>query len=156
VSGFRARNLRFCSVREIGVLDERILWYLRVRHVLGLLFSMFLIVAAGWKVIAFSAAIAFSIFLASVYPSKSMGLTSLVFGAFRYALTSKKERVQVRICESEVRDIEKQKGVDRLEIGKVVKSPSVESFASWEEDSAAGLATREVAARKSGRIREIR
>ena len=150
MSGFRARNLRFCSVREIGVLDERILWYLRVRHVLGLLFSMFLIVAAGWKVIAFSAAIAFSILLASVYPSKSMGLTSLIFGAFRYALTSKRERVRVRICE--VRGIEKK--VDEPEID--AKSPSVEIFASWEEDSAAGLATREVAARKSGRIREIR
>ena len=150
MSGFRARNLRFCSVREIGVLDERILWYLGVRHVLGLLFSMFLIVAAGWKVIAFSAAIAFSILLASVYPSKSMGLTSLVFGAFRYALTSKRERVRVRICE--VRGIEKK--VDEPEID--AKSPSVESFASWEEDSTAGLATREVAARKSGRIREIR
>jgi hypothetical protein len=80
MKGFEARNLRFCSVRDIGIMDENVISILKVRHIVYLLFAAFIVLAGSGKsqVVAFF--IALLAVIAAFYPAKAVSFEAYLYG----------------------------------------------------------------------------
>lgn len=151
MGGFKARNLRFCSVREIGLMDEKIIWHLKVKHTLGILTALFLVIVGGRSpmTLVLSLVIAGLVVITAIYPTKSVALETILFGAVRYTLAGRKKSINVELdSSSSVGSTESRKA-------PLVIAPPSGAENLQEEDVAAGLITREAVARKSGKMRRI-
>lgn len=111
--GFKARNMRFCSVSELGLGEERLLWYFKLKH-----FAYLAIAAISFSIgmrspIALIFSIAFSLLaiMAALYPKRAVSFEAQIIGFLNYVLTRRKRRalVDVKKAQSETtKNMEKQ------------------------------------------------
>lgn len=96
MKGFEARNIRFCSVRELSLLDENVFWIVKVRQLVYLLLAAFILFAASGRMLLFSALFALFAVFAAFYPEKSVSFEAYVLGAILNSIPARK-RVRVKL-----------------------------------------------------------
>ena len=109
----------FCSVGEIRVTEERVIWQLKLRHVLYLGFAgIFLALGINGGIFFFVIGVPLAVLslIAALYPNEALSFEAVACGAFNYFIFRKKEkkvvtfspdvRGRVRRCESTPRDIQ--------------------------------------------------
>jgi len=96
--GFEARTFRFCCVSDLSILDENVVFFLKVRHIVYLLFAAFLIFMGGVQ--AVSLILAAVAVLAAFYPAKAVSFEAYVYGLFLKSIPYRK-RIPVKIRKPE-------------------------------------------------------
>jgi hypothetical protein len=96
MKGFEARNLRFCSVRDVSVLDENVISILKVRHIVYLLFAAFIVLAGSGKSQVVAFLIALLAVIAAFYPAKAVSFEAYLYGLMFSSFPVRK-RVPVKL-----------------------------------------------------------
>lgn len=137
--GFQARNIMFCSVDELGATEERVIWRLKLRHLLYLgLAGMFLAMGVNGGIFFFAIGLPLGILsiIAALYPNEALSFEAVACGVINYFLFRKKERRVVSFpTETKIRSMRRSGNEDftlQVEI-------SPEEFENEEEEVAEGF-----------------
>jgi len=103
MGGFRARNIRFCSVSDIGITEERLIWYFKLRHFLYLAVAALFFASSSGSTLRLLIAVflATIALIAALYPRKAISFEALLLGALYFPFSRKREVKALKIDETE-------------------------------------------------------
>lgn len=104
MGGFRARNIRFCSVSDIGITEERLIWYFKLRHFLYIAVAAIFFASSSGSTIRLLIAVflATIALIAALYPRKAISFEALLFGAFYFPFARRKETQTLKIDDAKL------------------------------------------------------
>ncbi len=114
VKGFEARNIRFCSVRELSIFDEYVFWIIKVRQLAYFLLAAFILFTASDRMLLFSALFALFAVFAAFYPAKTLSFEAYVLGAILNSIPTRK-RVRVKLEKPEMAGSGVEVGIEYFE-----------------------------------------
>ncbi|MCS7119476.1 MAG: hypothetical protein RMH75_06540 [Archaeoglobaceae archaeon] len=157
MGGFRARNIRFCSVNDIGLAEEKLIWHFKLRHIVYIAISalMFTTSSGSLLKIMIAVVIGFIALMAALYPRKALSFEALLFGAFYFPIARKRvvRRIKTKslnnknFSSTQITQIEEKNQKD-LEINLDLKEV-------LEDDIPSGDSTRKAIDMKKMKVRKV-
>ncbi|MEM2079314.1 MAG: hypothetical protein QW104_01340 [Nitrososphaerota archaeon] len=154
MGGFRARKFRFCSVSDISIGEEKIIWQFKLRHFIYLAISALLLTSSGGSAIRMFFSIAFAIIalMAALYPRKAVSFEALLLGAFYFPFSRKRDR---KTLNTKLKVVKKETHEETKKIQIALSAEDFVNSRDSQEETPAGDSTRSVIELKKAKIRKV-
>jgi len=148
--GFQARNVMFCSVSDIGLTEERVLWQFKMRHIAYLGIATIFVVMGSGNLFLRVLGVLIGLFgvSAALYPRYALSFEAVALGVFNYALMRKRARKVVVLQEG----VSRPKRLERS--GRIEVRVSAKDY-EQDFDEVAGEVGRSVLEKKKSKVRRI-
>ncbi|MEM2272449.1 MAG: hypothetical protein QXP56_07280 [Archaeoglobaceae archaeon] len=155
MTGFRARKLRFCSVSDIGVWEEKLIWQFKLKHFIYLAISALLLTSSGGSAIRMLLSIIFAIvaLMAALYPKRAVSFEAILLGAFYFPFSRRRDRKKLIRKFQMVKEESVRKKKSQIQI--YLTAEDFVSSGSPQEEMPAGDSTRSVIEMKKTKIKRV-